>query len=164
MHEKEITMDIDVRLAQAADIPATATLFDLYRQFYEQPSDLALAQEFIAARLTNGESVILLAEGAVGLVGFCQLYPTYCSVEAQPIYTLYDLFVAPDMRKAGVGRLLLLAAEAHAAGQGKARMDLTTARTNATAQRLYESLGWVRDEVFLTYSRRVQTPAVGRVR
>lgn len=84
-------------------------------------------------------------------------------MEAKPIYTLYDLFVAPDMRKAGVGRLLLLAAEAHAAQQGMARMDLTTARTNATAQRLYESLGWVRDEVFLTYNRWVQTPAVGRV-
>ena len=32
-------------------------------------------------------------------------------------------------------------------------MDLTTARNNATAQSLYESLGWVRDEVFYTYTR-----------
>lgn len=157
-------MNITVRPAQASDIPATAALFDLYRQFYEQPADLTLAQNFITQRWTREESVLLVAEGATGLVGFCQLYPTFCSVEAKPIYTLYDLFVAPDMRKSGVGRLLLLAAEAHAAQQGKARMDLTTARTNATAQRLYESLGWVRDEVFLTYNRRVQAPATGRVR
>lgn len=149
-------MSITVRAATAADIPATAVLFDLYRQFYEQPADLALAQAFITQRMTNGESVLLVAQAGTGLVGFCQLYPTFCSVEAQPIYTLYDLFVAPAMRQAGVGRLLLQAAEAHAAQHGRLRMDLTTARTNATAQRLYESLGWVRDEVFLTYNRRVR--------
>lgn len=149
-------MSITVRPAQASDIDATAVLFDLYRQFYGQPADLALAQTYLGQRLTNGESVILVAEGPSGLVGFCQLYPTFCSVEAQPVYTLYDLFVAPAMRKSGVGRLLLQASETHAAQNGRVRMDLTTARTNAPAQRLYESLGWVRDEVFLTYNRRVR--------
>jgi predicted GNAT family acetyltransferase len=29
---------------------------------------------------------------------------------------------------------------------------LQTARTNATAQRLYEKLGWVRDDEFLVYT------------
>ncbi len=148
-------MHITVREAQATDIPATAVLFDLYRQFYEQPSDPTLAHDFIAERMGRGESVILVAESARGLLGFCQLYPSYCSVEAKPIYTLYDLFVKPEHRKAGVGRLLLEAAQAHAVRTGKARMDLTTAKTNGNAQRLYESHGWIRDEVFLTYNRRV---------
>ena len=53
-------------------------------------------------------------------------------------------------------RSLLLAAEAHARATGHARMDLTTARNNLRAQALYESLGWVRDEVFLTYARHLQ--------
>jgi len=34
-------------------------------------------------------------------------------------------------------------------------MDLTTARDNQRAQALYESLGWVRDQVFLSYNRRL---------
>lgn len=34
-------------------------------------------------------------------------------------------------------------------------MDLTTARTNLKARSLYESLRWVRDEVFPAYNRRV---------
>lgn len=38
---------------------------------------------------------------------------------------------------------------------GKRRMDLTTAKTNRAAQSLYESLGWVRDEVFWAYNRRL---------
>ncbi|MBV8604219.1 MAG: GNAT family N-acetyltransferase [Pelomonas sp.] len=149
-------MSLAIREALAADAPAVAALFDRYRQFYEQPADLALAQQFIAARLENRESVILVAESAPGeLVGFCQLYPSFCSVEARPIYTLYDLFVQPAARKAGAGRLLLQAAEARAIAEGRARLDLTTARTNKTAQSLYEALGWVRDDVFFAYSRKV---------
>jgi ribosomal protein S18 acetylase RimI-like enzyme len=35
---------------------------------------------------------------------------------------------------------------------GMARMDLTTAKNNVKAQSLYSSLGWVRDDVFYTYS------------
>jgi hypothetical protein len=34
-------------------------------------------------------------------------------------------------------------------------MDLTTARTNLKAQSLYASLGWVQDDVFLSFNRRV---------
>jgi ribosomal protein S18 acetylase RimI-like enzyme len=141
------------RLASTSDTDAIAVLFDAYRQFYAQAPDLPAATAFIGARLQRHESVILVAEASGCMLGFCQLYPTFCSVMAQPIFTLYDLFVAPDARQSGVGRALLLAAEQHAASHGFARLDLTTARTNTNAQSLYESLGWVRDEVFFTYNR-----------
>jgi ribosomal protein S18 acetylase RimI-like enzyme len=149
------TPTLTTRQATLSDTDAIAVLFDAYRQFYAQAPDLPTATAFIGARLQRHESVILVAEAAGRMLGFCQLYPTFCSVIAQPVFTLYDLFVAPDARQAGVGRALLLAAEHHAASQGFARLDLTTARTNTTAQSLYESLGWVRDEVFFAYNRAV---------
>ncbi|APE50295.1 GNAT family N-acetyltransferase [Delftia sp. HK171] len=146
-----------IHTAIPEDAALIAPLFDAYRQFYEQPADADAALAFITARLERGESVILLARRPDGsAMGFCQLYPSFCSVLAAPIYVLYDLFVAPDARRLGVGRALLLAAEAHARATGHARMDLTTARNNLRAQALYESLGWVRDEVFLTYARHLQ--------
>jgi ribosomal protein S18 acetylase RimI-like enzyme len=149
-------MNIVTREARQSDMPAIAELFDLYRQFYEQPPNPALAHAFISERFETQQSVILVAESkSSGLVGFCQLYPTFCSVEAKPIYVLYDLFVLASARQSGAGRLLLKAAEARAAADGKARMDLTTAKTNNAAQSLYESLGWVRDEVFYSYSLEV---------
>ena len=149
-------MPITTREARERDVPAIAALFDLYRQFYEQPPNLPLAQAFITERLGRRESVILVAESAqAGLLGFCQLYPTFCSVEAKPIYVLYDLFVLPAARQSGAGRLLLQVAESRAAADGKVRMDLTTAKTNQAAQSLYEALGWARDDVFFSYSRRV---------
>ena len=147
--------NLTTRLATASDISAVASLFDLYRQFYEQAPDHALATAFIHDRVTKNESVIVVAEAQGVIVGFCQLYPTFCSVEAKPIYTLYDLFVAQSARKLGAGSALLLAAEQHALQNGFARMDLTTAKTNLPAQALYESLDWRRDEVFYAYSKAV---------
>ncbi|MGD9597128.1 MAG: N-acetyltransferase family protein [Steroidobacteraceae bacterium] len=148
---------ITVRQATLADVEAVAVLFDAYRQFYGRDPDPALATGYIRARLGNRESVILVALDNAGRVaGFCQLYPTFCSVEAAPIFTLYDLFVAPGSRRGGAARALLSAAETLAADSGKVRMDLMTAKTNASAQALYESLGWVRDEAFHTYNRRIR--------
>jgi ribosomal protein S18 acetylase RimI-like enzyme len=146
---------ITTRIAGRADLQAVAQLFDAYRQFYECAPDLELARWFIGERMQNAQSDILLALDEGRFIGFCQLYPTFCSVEAKPIYILYDLFVAEDARRSGAGRALLLAAEELAARQGKARMDLSTARTNKVAQSLYDSLGWVRDERFLTYNKRI---------
>ncbi len=102
--------------------------------------------------MERGESAILVAEGDGALLGFCQLYPGWCSVAAARIFVLYDLFVDAGVRRAGVGRALMLAAQAFGREAGAVRLDLSTARTNTRAQALYESLGWQRDEVYLTYS------------
>lgn len=149
---------IRTRIATPADLDVIASLFDAYRQFYGQESDLALARSFIRDRLKNNESVVLLATNdAEQALGFCQLYPTFCSVEAKPIYSLYDLFIRPEERRSGAARTLLLAAERLAAENGKARMELATARTNKAAQAAYESLGWIRDEAFYTYSKAIKS-------
>ena len=147
---------IQTKIATITDLEIIAHLFNDYRQFYKKASDLALAKAFIHDRLQNNESVILVASNETqSFVGFCQLYPTFCSVEASPIYSLYDLYVIPEARRSGVGKALLQAAQALAVERGKTRMDLTTARTNKPAQAAYELLGWVRDEDFYAYSKSV---------
>lgn len=149
-------MRFAIRQAGSEDIPFVAELFDHYRQFYGQAPDRSQAERFVTDRIVERESVILVAASEASvLIGFCQLYPTFCSVEAQPIYVLYDLFVRPETRRMGVGRTLLQAAEERSIEDGKARIDLSTAKTNTSAQALYESLGWVRDNAFLVYSRRL---------
>jgi len=140
------------RHATLDDLDALAPLFDAYRRFYEQPGDVALASAYLHARMERGESVVLVAEGDGTLLGFCQLYPAWCSVAAARIFVLYDLFVDDGVRRAGVGRAMMLAAQAFGREAGAVRLDLSTARTNTRAQALYESLGWQRDDVYLTYS------------
>lgn len=144
---------LHTRLATSDDLAAVAALFDAYRQFYEQAPDLPLATRFIAQRMQRQQSILLVAEdGKRQLHGFCQIYPSFCSILAREIYILSDLFVAPTARRSGAGRLLLQAAEAHARENGIARLDLTTARSNIPAQTLCESLGWQRDGVYLAYN------------
>ena len=143
-----------IRKASINELEPLAVLFDTYRQFYEQAPDIALAKAFIAARLNNKDSVIFVAENSDGkLIGFCQIYPSFCSVIAAKIGVLYDLYVDSNIRKTGAGRALMLAAHEYAANNGLARLDLTTAKNNHAAQALYASLDWVRDEVFYTYTK-----------
>ena len=145
-----------VRLAVIADIEQVAMLFDQYRQFYDQTADIALAKNFIANRLNQNDSVIIVAENSENkLVGFCQIYPSFCSLAAAKIGILYDLFVDTTNRKTGAGRALMLAAHEYAASNNMVRLDLTTAKNNAKAQALYESLGWVRDDIFYAYSKQI---------
>lgn len=147
---------VTTRRAALADLDTVAPLFDAYRQFYAQPPDADAARRFIHDRLQRGESTVLLALDATQqAVGFCQLYPLFCSIEAQPMYLLSDLFVVPAARRTGAGRALLLAAERQAREDGKVRLELTTATTNTTAQSAYESLGWQRDDAWHIYGRRV---------
>jgi ribosomal protein S18 acetylase RimI-like enzyme len=143
-----------IRLAGINDINQLAVLFDKYRQFYEQAPNIALAKTFISERLNNQDSVIFVAENSEGILnGFCQIYPSFCSVAAAKIGVLYDLFVDSTARKTGAGRALMLAAHKYAAENGMTRLDLSTAKNNLAAQALYESLGWVRDEIFYTYNK-----------
>jgi len=86
------------------------------------------------------------------LIGFSQLYPIFSSVSAQRVYLLNDLFVAPDFRQHGAGRLLLNASRDFAKESGALRLELATEKDNVTAQRLYESLGYVPDTTFKHYS------------
>ena len=145
------------RRAVDADLAQLAGLFDLYRQFYREPADAGLALAFIEKRLRRSDSTILVAVADdATLVGFTQLYPMLCSVSAAPIQILYDLFVAAHARRQGIGRTLLQAARQHCEQSGAVRMELATATTNHAAQRLYESLGWIRDNEFYRYALRLR--------
>lgn len=145
---------MELRKATKQDIDAVSRLFDQYRQFYQCPADRNLAKDFISQRINNHESTIFIAEDKnAGCIGFVQLYPSFCSVEAVKILILYDLFVDADHRKSGVGEALMGQARDYARQTGAARLDLLTAKTNLAGQRLYEKLGFHRtNEDFYAYS------------
>lgn len=149
---------IEIRRAGVADLDLLAPLFDDYRQFYRQPADPVVARQYLASRLEREESVVFLATSDTVGYGFVQLYPSFCSVAARPIWILYDLFVAPAARGHGYGRRLMQAARSLASATGAQRLVLSTADDNRTAQALYESLGYRRDTVFRHYELTLQDP------
>ena len=144
---------LSIRMATPSDIAQLAALFDAYRQFYRQQPDTERARDFISERLARGDSWLLVAQQADDLIGFCQLYPSFSSTHTSRIAILNDLFVAAPARKHGVAKALMLAAEDLGRNLGMSTLELSTAIENATAQSLYESLGWQRDVEFYTYSK-----------
>ena len=130
--------------ATAEHVPGVARLFDLYRQFYRCEADLELATRFISERIEKAESTIFIAVDGDSIVGFTQLYPSFCSVDAVRIYILYDLYVDAAGRNSGTGAKLMNRASEFARAQGAARIDLLTAHDNMPGQHLYEKLGYRR--------------------
>jgi ribosomal protein S18 acetylase RimI-like enzyme len=141
---------VQVVRATLQDVDRLVPLFAAYREFYHRPPDPDGSRRFLAERLTRGESVVFLAEESGSVLGFTQLYPTFASLSMKPWWVLYDLYVIPQARQRGVASLLLERAKRLARETRADGISLETARDNP-AQKLYESLGWQRDEVFLHY-------------
>lgn len=151
-------MEVIIENAQLSDIEALAGLFNQYRMFYDQPSDITLAETFLTARLMNAESVIFKAQDTSGrYVGFTQLYPGFSSVSARSIWILNDLYVLDDARGFGIGRRLLSAARDYAVVTKAKGLTLATTKDNPKAQRLYESFGFKKSTWFYHYFLELDT-------
>ena len=138
-------MSVTIRRATRVDAARIAPLFNLYRMFYQQPSDEALARRFITDRLQQDESVILIAEREGQALAFTQLFPSFSSVRAGRSWILNDLYVDAGTRRRGVARALLDASAAFARGDGAAGISLETTQDNAAARALYRAAGWNED-------------------
>ena len=142
---------LQIMQATPADVGALAPLFDAYRQFYKKPSNEEAARRFLFARLSKNESVMFYAQLGDAAVGLVHLYPVFSSLQLRRQWILSDLFVSPDARQHGVAHALMDRARQFAESTQADGLMLETATDNHTAQRLYESLGWKRDEEFYRY-------------
>lgn len=129
-----------------SDLGMVSSLFDSYRVFYGQKSNPELAFEFLSQRVKNEESVIFLAlnENGEGM-GFTQLYHGFSSVSAARVWVLNDLYVASKFRNNGVAKQLMNAAKELALVDNVKGLSLETTEDNVNAQKLYESLGYVKE-------------------
>jgi ribosomal protein S18 acetylase RimI-like enzyme len=146
-------MILDIRKVTKDDVALVAILFDAYRVFYQQTSDLQAAFNFLEHRISKNESVIFVATIKGEAVGFIQLYPVFSSVSLKSAWLLNDLFVAENARKQGVAESLLQQAKQFGLETKAAYMLLQTAADNYKAQSVYEKNGWVKThDFFYEYS------------
>jgi ribosomal protein S18 acetylase RimI-like enzyme len=142
-----------IKKAIIEDLDIASNLFDLYRQFYKQNSDLTAAKEFISERINKNESEIFLAideEKNAGM-GFVQLFPAFSSVSMKRLWILNDLYVHGDYRKQGVGEALMKRAKELAVESNAKGLSLETHNLNVTAQSLYDKSGYIKDTEFYRY-------------
>lgn len=150
--------------ANMKHLDEAARLFNAYRTFYRQPDDLPTARRFIETRMRNDESLVLLAtltERPQQAIGFVQVYKSFSSVQARPLYTLNDLFVEEPYRKHGVARRLMQEVHRLAISNGVASIQLETAPDNTAARQLYEKLGYQNTpSSYLSYSLTLPLPDI----
>lgn len=137
-----------IRQASIEDLDQLSNLFAQYRSFYEQPYEREAAKQFLKERLSNKESIVFIALENDIQTGFTQLYPSFSSVGLKKIWILNDLFVAEEHRKKGIARALINHVIAYSKATERKKVVLSTAYTNVNAQKLYERLGFIREDFY----------------
>lgn len=112
-----------------------------YQIFYQQTPDTARNRAHFG-RFTRespaGVQFAALQDGAP--LGFATLYVQPSSLSGSDYCYLSDLFTVKEARGRGVARALLARCAEWARAHGFDSVDWLTARSNATAQRLYDRL------------------------
>ena len=153
--QAQVIMMSRIILANHNNLEETAYLFDLYRVFYNMPSDITAARQFISERFTRQDSLIFLAFREKSAVGFMQVYGSFSSVALRPIWILNDLFVDPSVRRTGCAKKMLQYLRESAKQQNIFSIKLATAVDNRKAKALYDSLGYQLNRSFDHYSKRI---------
>jgi GNAT superfamily N-acetyltransferase len=133
---------MSIRKANLSDIPTLSILFDLYRVWYNKPTDLQAAQQFLTDRLSREESVIFVAEANDTIVGFTQLYPLFSSTRMKRLWLLNDLFVSAEERGKGYSKLLIEAAKGLCRQTDGCAVMLETQKSNDIGNQLYPATGF----------------------
>jgi ribosomal protein S18 acetylase RimI-like enzyme len=142
-----------VSQATIDDLEQLASLFNEYRIFYKQGSDVEKARVFLFDRIENKESIIFVVKDCERniAIGFTQLYPSFSSISMKRSWILNDLYVLEAHRGRGAAQRLLDTARDYAKQTNAKGLALSTAIDNERAQQIYERNGYERDNEFYNY-------------
>jgi GNAT superfamily N-acetyltransferase len=133
--------DFAIRAAEQADRAQWEPLWRGYLEFYrvaysQNVTDTTWRRFFDVYEPVHA----LVAERNGKLLGLAHYVYQRNTWLIDPQCYLQDLFVAPDVRGAGLGRALIAAVVAEAGVAGSPRVVWLTHETNATARRLYDAV------------------------
>ncbi|MDF3821600.1 GNAT family N-acetyltransferase [Leptospira sp. 96542] len=140
-----------IRQANFKDLEAISIIFDEYRQFYKQNSDITSAKLFLRNRFEHLQSIFFICEEGDRILGFTHLYPVFSSISMKRSYILNDLFVRPEHRKKHIAKQLIAEAKEYVRFMDGKGLELSTAKDNDPAQSLYKSENFHKEEDFITF-------------
>lgn len=149
---------MEIYKADKTKIEAASKIFDLYRQFYGQPTNINASAEFLSDRFEKKDSRFFIALSSDGEpLGFIQLYPSFSSVAMKTMWYLNDLFVVQSARGKGVASALLDHVKTYAKDNDSFSLKLATAVDNVAAKALYEKHGYRKVTAFDHYVLRTDS-------
>jgi GNAT superfamily N-acetyltransferase len=153
---------VSIRPADAGDLPELGRLGALLMRAHHSfdsrrfmaPGDRPEEgyARFLGQQLGDADAVVLVAEQGGQVVGYVYagLEPRSWKELREACGFVHDLAVTEGWRRRGVGSALVEAASAWLRERGAPRVMLWAAEPNATAQRLFEGLGFRRTMVEMT--------------
>lgn len=144
-----------ISIVGEADLPELLPLMRGYCDFYTvDPSDralLAMSRALIADPAREGFQLIA-RDAAGGAIGFATVFWTWTTSSASRIGVMNDLYVAPDARGGGGADELIAECARLVSERGGTSLEWQTAKDNLRAQKVYDRIGGVRDDRWLSYS------------
>ena len=131
-----------IREAEISDIDQLSKLFDSYRMFYGNESDIDISKKFLENRLSNKDSKVFICEVNNILTGFVQLYPLFSSKRVSKYWLLNDLFVGSEYRGKGYSKQLIDKAKELVKESNACGMMLETEKSNKIGNNLYLKTGF----------------------
>jgi len=140
---------MEVIRATTSDIPLLLPLFDRYRFFYEQVSDVKACEEYLRARFSREESAIFIAleiqNGEVVALGFSMMYISFSTIGLKKFWSLHDLYVEEEYRKQGIAKMLINKCKELAMEDNPIGVVIESRISNQSAQHLFDSVGFVKE-------------------
>jgi ribosomal protein S18 acetylase RimI-like enzyme len=138
---------MNYRKAKNKDLDFLTELFDSYRVFYRNKTDIGNAKMFLEERISRNDSEIFVAENTEQkLIGFVQLYPLFSSTRMEKLWLLNDLFVNPEYRGKGISIGLINRAKELVKESNACGMFLETEKSNFIGNKLYPKTGFELNE------------------
>jgi ribosomal protein S18 acetylase RimI-like enzyme len=134
---------MNVWRAGAADAATVARLMAEFRDHLarSEPPDADIRAS-VARILADPRSEFLIASDGERALGVCQLRYRWSVWTSAEDCWLEDLFVAPEARRAGLGKALVEAALSSARARGCVRIELDVDEDNESAMALYRRCGF----------------------
>lgn len=136
-------MTLTVRPARPEDAATLHRFITGLAEYEREPDAVEVTPALLRAQMESPRPPFecLLAEVDGTPVGFALFFQTYSTWRGRPGLWLEDLYVVPEHRRRGVGRVLVARLAALAAERGCARLDFAVLDWNAPAIAFYETIG-----------------------
>ena len=136
-------MNLTIRKAAPADVPAILRLIIALAIYERQPDAVEATEESLAKTLFGPDPTVwvLVAERDGAIVGFALWFLTFSTWTGRQSIYLEDLFVVAEARGSGAGRALFQALAREAKVRDCARIDWAVLDWNEDAGAFYRRLG-----------------------
>jgi GNAT superfamily N-acetyltransferase len=134
--------DFRIRFVEENDISAVVTLIKELARYEKLEAQVETTEELLRESFFKHRAAeALIGELKGEAVGYAIFYQNFSSFTARPGLFVEDIYVKPNLRRMGLGRLFFVFMAKLAVDRGYARMEWTCLDWNEPSIAFYEKMG-----------------------